>query len=83
MLEHVYEYERVSACAYLCEMTHGYENTEVGVHYCDWLLKYYAPAHAQMRKKERKVGGFSEGGRQNLIKKQAEIVRCIMERSGT
>ena len=56
MLEHVYEYERVSACAYLCEMTHGYENTEVGVHYCDWLLKYYAPAHAQMRKKERRGG---------------------------
>ena len=24
------------------------------------IKKYYAPAHAQMRKKKRKVGGFSE-----------------------
>ena len=24
------------------------------------VKKYYAPAHAQMRKKKRKVGGFSE-----------------------
>ena len=26
------------------------------------IKKYYAPAHAQMRKKKRKVGGFSDSG---------------------
>jgi hypothetical protein len=38
MLEHVYHYERVSACAYLCEMTHGYENVEVNKYWTVCIL---------------------------------------------
>ena len=28
ILEHLYQEDKVAACAYLCEMTHGYQNTE-------------------------------------------------------
>lgn len=28
MLDNMYSEEKVAACAYLCEMTHGYENTQ-------------------------------------------------------
>jgi len=28
ILEHLYEKDKVAACAYLCEMTHGYQNTQ-------------------------------------------------------
>ena len=28
MLDNMYSWDKVAACAYICEMTHGYENTQ-------------------------------------------------------
>ena len=30
MLENIDREDKVASCAYLCEMTHGYENPQVG-----------------------------------------------------